>query len=199
MGFVQEFRTEKSLAALKKLASPTAKVLRDDEHWVIPAAEVVPGDIIELEAGDSIPADGRLIWVTANTAVQEASLTGEYTAVAKSVAPLDQAEAALGDRVNMVYMGTAVTNGRARAIVTQTGMDTELGHIADMLHSVEDDPTLLQQKLERFGKKIVAVCLILVGLVFVMGLPKTSVTWPRPSTVWRAICAAWPPPPATPD
>ncbi len=170
MGFVQEFRAEKSLAALKKLASPTAKVIRGDEHQVIPAAEVVPGDIIELEAGDSIPADGRLIWTTANTAVQEASLTGESTAVNKSTETLDQEEASLGDRVNMVYMGTAVTNGRARAIVTQTGMDTELGHIADMLDRVEDDLTPLQQKLELFGKKIVVVCLVLVGLVFLMGL-----------------------------
>jgi Ca2+-transporting ATPase len=170
MGFVQEYRAEKSLAALKKLASPTAKVIRGDEHLVIPAIEVVPGDLIELEAGDSIPADGRLVWTTANTAVQEASLTGESTAVNKSVDTLDLEEAALGDRVNMVYMGTAVTNGRARALVTETGMDTELGHIADMLDTVEDEMTPLQQKLEVFGKKIVVVCLILVTLVFLMGL-----------------------------
>lgn len=170
MGFVQEFRAEKSLAALKKLASPNAEVIRNGEHEMIPAKELVPGDLVVLDAGDSIPADGRLIWTTANLAVQEASLTGESTAVSKSCGVLDQEEVALADRVNMVYMGTAVTNGRGHILITQTGMETELGHIADMLHEVEDEMTPLQHKLERFGKKIVIVCLILVSLVFVMGL-----------------------------
>jgi len=169
MGFVQEYRAEKSLAALKKLASPKAKVLRDGKHQVIPSKKLVPGDIIELEAGDNVPADARLFWITSHTTVQEASLTGESTAVSKSVETLPKEEVALGDRVNMVYMGTSVTNGRARAIVTGTGMDTELGHIAGMMSNIVDDATPLQEKLERFGKKLVVVCLILVGLVFVLG------------------------------
>jgi P-type Ca2+ transporter type 2C len=169
LGFVQEFRAEKSLAALKKLASPNSQVLRGGNHQEIPSAQLVPGDVIELEAGDNVPADSRITWVSSGFAVQEASLTGESLAVNKDVEPLD-AEVPLADRVNMVFMGTSITNGRARAIVAETGMSTELGKIADMMADIEDEMTPLQRKLEEFGKAIVVVCLILVSLIFVMGL-----------------------------
>jgi len=169
LGFVQEFRAEKSLNALKQLASPMSKVIRNGRAQVLPSSELVPGDLIELEAGDNIPADGRLIWLTSHCAVQEASLTGESTAVTKSTEPLD-ADAALADRVNMVFMGTSVSNGRARVLVTATGMDTELGKIASLMENIKEEMTPLQKKLEHFGKVIVSVCLVLVALVFVLGI-----------------------------
>ncbi len=169
LGFIQEFRAEKSLNALKQLASPMSKVIRNGRAQVLPSSELVPGDLIELEAGDNIPADGRLIWLTSHCAVQEASLTGESSAVSKSTDALDE-DAVLADRVNMVYMGTSVSNGRARALVTATGMDTELGKIADMMDDIKEEMTPLQKKLEHFGKVIVGVCLVLVGLVFVLGV-----------------------------
>ncbi len=169
LGFVQEFRAEKSLNALKQLASPMSKVIRNGRPQVLPSSELVPGDLIELEAGDNIPADGRLTWLTSHCAVQEASLTGESTAVTKSIEPLNQ-DASLADRVNMAYMGTSVSNGRARVLVTATGMNTELGKIADMMDDIKEEMTPLQKKLEHFGKVIVTVCLVLVALVFVLGV-----------------------------
>jgi len=169
LGFVQEFRAEKSLNALKQLASPMSRVIRNGRPQVLPSSELVPGDLIELEAGDNIPADGRLVWLTSHCAVQEASLTGESTAVNKSIEPLNE-DASLADRVNMVYMGTSVSNGRARVLVTATGMDTELGKIADMMDDIKDEMTPLQKKLEHFGKVVVTVCLVLVALVFVLGV-----------------------------
>lgn len=168
LGFVQEFRAEKSLAALKKLASPNSQVLREEQHQEVPSAQLVPGDVIELEAGDNVPADCRVVWVSSGFAVQEASLTGESLAVEKDVEPLE-AEVALADRINLVFMGTSVTHGRAKAVVVATGMSTELGKIADMMAEIEDEMTPLQRKLEEFGKGIVVVCLILVSLIFVMG------------------------------
>ena len=169
LGFVQEFRAEKSLAAHKKQASPNSQVLRGGNHQEVPSAQLVPGDVIELEAGDNVPADCRITWVSSGFAVQEASLTGESLAVTKDVEPLDQ-EVPLADRINMIFMGTSITNGRAKAIVVETGMSTELGKIADMMADIEDEMTPLQRKLEQFGKGIVVVCLILVSLIFVMGL-----------------------------
>ena len=170
LGFIQEYRAEKSLAALKKLASPTSKVIRDGQHAVIPSPELVPGDIIELEAGDNIPADSRIVWLTANFAAAEASLTGESTPVAKTIIALDEKEVALADRANMVYMGTSVAGGKGRAIVVETGMQTELGKIAGMIGEIRRDSTPLQKKLEQFGKWIVYLCFVLVGLIFLLGV-----------------------------
>ncbi|MFZ0033440.1 MAG: calcium-transporting P-type ATPase, PMR1-type [Sedimentisphaerales bacterium] len=170
LGFIQEHRAEKSLAALKKLASPTSKAIRDGQHTVISSFELVPGDFIELEAGDNIPADSRLIWHTANFTAQEASLTGESTPVAKTTAALQEKDIALADRANMVYMGTSAANGKARAIVVETGMHTELGKIADILQEIKRDSTPLQKKLEQFGKWIVYLCFVLVGLIFILGV-----------------------------
>ena len=170
LGFIQEYRAEKSLAALKKLSSPTSKVIRDGQHAVISSFELVPGDIIELEAGDNVPADARMVWLTANFAVQEASLTGESTPVTKTTAALEKKDVPLADRANMVYMGTSVASGKARAIVAETGMQTELGKIAGMIQEISRDTTPLQKKLEQFSKWIVYLCFVLVGLVFVMGV-----------------------------
>ncbi len=170
LGFIQEYRAEKSLAALRKLASPTSKVIRNGQHAVISSFELVPGDIIELEAGDNIPADGRVVRLTANFAAQEASLTGESTPVAKTIRPLEEKDVALADRANMVYMGTSAASGKATAIVVETGMRTELGKIAGMIQEIRRDSTPLQKKLEQFGKWIVYLCFVLVGVIFLLGV-----------------------------
>jgi Ca2+-transporting ATPase len=170
LGFIQEYRAEKSLAALKKLSSPTSKVIRDEQHSVIESSQIVPGDLIELESGDNIPADSRLVWITSNFNIQEASLTGESTPVAKNVTVLKRETIPLADRINMVYMGTFVTHGKARAIVAETGMKTELGRITGMIQDIEQESTPLQKKLEQFGKWIVYFCFVVVGLVFVLSL-----------------------------
>jgi Ca2+-transporting ATPase len=170
LGFVQEHRAEQSLAALKKLSSPTCKVIRGGQHEVIASAQVVPGDLVELEAGDSVPADGRVMWLTSNFATLEASLTGESTPVAKTAAALEGKDVSLPDRANMVYMGTSVTSGKARAAIIATGMDTELGKIAGLIQEIEHETTPLQKKLEEFGKWIVYACFVLVAMVFGLGL-----------------------------
>lgn len=169
LGFIQEYRAEKSLAALKKMSSPTSKVIRNGRREVIASAQLVPGDIIELEAGDNVPADGRITWLTSNFGVQEASLTGESTPVMKTALALEERDIPLADRANMVYMGTSVSSGKARAAVTETGMETELGKIAGMIQEIERESTPLQRKLEQFGKWIVYLCFVLVGMVFLLG------------------------------
>ncbi len=168
LGFIQEYRAEKSLAALKKLAAPNTKVIRDGQHSIVPSNTLVPGDLIELEAGDYVPADSRLIWVTPNFGALEASLTGESTPVAKTVVALEEKETPLADRANMVYMGTSIASGKARALVVETGMKTELGKIAGMIQEIEREATPLQKKLEEFGKWIVYLCFGLVGIVFLL-------------------------------
>src|SRR3989339_779878 len=168
LGFIQEYRAEKSLAALKKLSSPTSKVIRNYAHQVISSSDIVPGDLIEMEAGDNVPADGRIVYASANLAVQEASLTGESTPVAKISEQLHEDEIPLADRANMVYLGTSVAAGKARAIIVGTGMQTELGKIAGMIQDIGEEKTPLQKKLEQFGKWIVYLCFVLVALVFFM-------------------------------
>jgi Ca2+-transporting ATPase len=170
MGFVQEYRAEKALAALKRLSSPAAKVVRDGTRRVVPSEELVPGDLIEIEAGDHVPADSRVSWLAGSFAVQEASLTGESIPVAKTVRPLPEPDAPLADRANMVYLGTSVSSGRARALVVATGMATEVGRIAGMLQEIGREATPLQKRLERFGRWLVYACLALVGIVFAAGL-----------------------------
>jgi Ca2+-transporting ATPase len=168
LGFIQGYRAERALAALKKLASPTSKVIRAGQHLVIPSSHIVPGDLIELEAGDNIPADARLVYATANFSTAEASLTGESVPVAKTILKLEEKEPPLAERANMVYAGTAVASGKARALVAETGMRTELGRIAGMIQEIESATTPLQKKLEEFGKRIVYVCLVLVAVVFLL-------------------------------
>jgi P-type Ca2+ transporter type 2C len=169
LGFIQEYRAEKSLSALKKLSSPSSKVIRDGIHMVLPSAEIVPGDLVEMEAGDYVPADGRIVYATGNFSAHEASLTGESTPVSKSSLIVDKEDTPLGDRSNMLYLGTSVVSGKARALVTSTGMNTELGRIAEMIQDIEDNTTPLQKKLEEFGKIIVYISFFLVGVIFLMG------------------------------
>ncbi len=166
MGFVQEHRAERSLQALRKLAAPFSRVIRDGRRVSIPSAELVPGDLVELEAGDNIPADGRIVQHTPNFAVLEASLTGESTPVVKTRLPLEERDIPLADRANMIYMGTSVVSGKGRALIAETGMNTELGRIAGMIQSITRETTPLQNRLEQFGKFIVYACFILVAVVF---------------------------------
>ena len=132
LGFVQEFRAERSLAALRKMSVATARVFRDGVLQSIPARELVPGDLIHLEAGDRIPADARLIY-TANFQAQEASLTGESTPVQKMATALDRSDVSLADQTNMAFMGTIAVSGKAHALVVATALRTELGRIASMI------------------------------------------------------------------
>jgi Ca2+-transporting ATPase len=169
LGFIQEHRAEKSLAALKKMSSPNSKVIRDGHPQVLPSEEIVPGDLIDLEAGDNIPADGRIVYATGNFSTHEASLTGESTSVDKTTVRLEKEDTPLADRINMVYLGTSVVSGKARAIITSTGMQTELGKIAGLIQGIEDNSTPLQKKLEEFGKIIVYISFFLVGVIFLMG------------------------------
>ncbi|MHB9030511.1 MAG: HAD-IC family P-type ATPase, partial [Candidatus Latescibacterota bacterium] len=151
LGFTQEYRAEKAMAALKRLAVPTVRVRRDGKVHEIPARDLVPGDIVVFEAGNVVPADCRLV-EEYNLRVQEAALTGESEPVEKDSGAIERENAPLGDRHNMVYMGTQVTYGRGLGIVVGTGMNTELGNIADMLQTVGREPTPLQKRLDRLGK-----------------------------------------------
>jgi Ca2+-transporting ATPase len=176
LGFLQERRAEQALDALQKMAAPNAKVVRDGAVAILPAAALVPGDIIELEAGDSIPADLRL-FDTVNLAIEEAALTGESAPVEKFGDRKLAEDAALAERVTTAYMGTSVTRGRARAIVVQTGPFTELGRIGALIRSTEREETPLEQRLEKFGKQILVVCLAISVLLFVIGFLRGGQPW----------------------
>ena len=142
LGFVQEYRAERSMEALREMAAPTATVLRDGEEIEVPARELVPGDMILLYAGDRVPADARLVEAV-NLRLEEAPLTGESVPVEKQTAPTTDEEPSVGDRTSMVYAGTAVTYGRGRAVITATGMKTEFGKVARMLQDVVSGRTPL--------------------------------------------------------
>jgi len=165
LGFFQEERAGRALAALKRLSSPHARVLRDGALQSLPARELVPGDRIELEAGDNIPADARLIAASA-LRVQEASLTGESVPVDKDAPASLGPETSLAERRNMAYMGTSATAGKASAVVVATGMATELGRIAGMLAESEPEPTPLQRRLSQLGKTLLLVVLGVVAVIF---------------------------------
>jgi Ca2+-transporting ATPase len=169
VGFVQEFRAEKAMEALKKMASPSAVAVRDSRIVSIPASELVPGDVVLLEAGRIVPADIRMI-ETARLLVDEAALTGESTPVAKENVIIHEESAPLGDRMNMVFSGTAVTYGRGRGVVARTGMETELGRIAAMLQKEEEVKTPLQKRLAKFGERLAIAVLAICAIVFVTGL-----------------------------
>jgi len=164
LGFLQEYRAERAMEALKRMASPTATVLRDGQELEIPSRELVPGDIILLRTGDHTPADARLLEAV-NLKLEEAPLTGESQPVDKITDALSQ-ELAIGDRRNMVYMGTAVVYGRGAGVVTGTGMNTEFGQIAAMLQEVEEEKTPLQVNLDRMGRWIIIAAL---ALTFILG------------------------------
>jgi Ca2+-transporting ATPase len=169
LGFLQEYRAERALEALRRLAAPTATVVRDGEEVEIPARDVVPGDVVLLRAGDRVPADGR-VGEAVNLQVEESALTGESVPVEKSAAPLADADLVVGDRLNMVYAGTTVTYGRGRAIVVATGMRTEFGGVARMLETVEVGKTPLQENLDRVAHVLARVALALVLAVVLAGL-----------------------------
>jgi Ca2+-transporting ATPase len=167
MGFVQEYRAERAMAALKQMAAPMANVIRDGKVHQIPAPELVPGDIVKLEAGNVVPADLRLLELS-SLRVNESALTGESQAVEKRVAQLEETDLPLGDRFNLAYKGTLVTYGRARGLVVATGMRTELGRIATLL-SGETGKTPLQKRLTRFGQNLALVVLAICAIIFVAG------------------------------
>jgi Ca2+-transporting ATPase len=169
LGFVQDYRAERALAALKKLAVPVVRVRRGGAVREVSARELVPGDVVLLEVGNYVPADCRLL-ESVNLKIEEAALTGESEPVSKQIAPLADDTPPLGDRTNMAYMGTVVTYGHGQALVTETGMDTELGHIARSLQSVEAEPTPLQLRLAQLGRTLALVALGIVALVFVLGV-----------------------------
>lgn len=174
LGYVQEARAERSVKALMALAAPETTVLRDGERSRIPAHDIVPGDLLLVEAGDRVPADARLI-ETASLATDEAALTGESLPVTKSSAAV-AAAAGIGDRIDMLFSGTVVTHGRGRAIVVATGMATEVGRIADLLSAETNEATPLQQELDRTGKRLSVIMLAICLVVFATGLWSSPVT-----------------------
>ncbi len=169
LGFVQEYRAERSIDALRKMAAPAAQVIREGTELQVPARTVVPGDIVLLSAGNRIPADVRLL-ESFNLRVEESSLTGESLPVEKQVATLAGAEVALGDRRNMAYAGTTVSYGRGRGVAVATGMKTEFGRIAEMLQAVETGRTPLQKNLDKIGRVLAWTALVVVALIVVAGL-----------------------------
>ncbi len=176
LGFVQEYRAEQAIAALKKMSVPNVRVLRDGNLIEVSARELVPGDIIQLETGNVIPADLRLLEAV-NLRIQEAALTGESEAIEKHTVALSgdnstglEQALPLGDRRNLGYMGTIVTQGRGLALVVATGMQTELGKIADLIQQVKQEQTPLQRRLDALGKNLAVIGVVIAGLIFVLGL-----------------------------
>ncbi|HEY9602846.1 MAG TPA: cation-translocating P-type ATPase [Allocoleopsis sp.] len=173
LGYLQESRAEKALAALKNLASPKVRVMRDGKPIEVDSKQLAPGDIMLLEAGVQIAADGRLI-EESNLQVRESALTGEAHAVSKQAKLTLPEDTALGDRINLVFQGTEVVQGRGTVLVTNTGMKTELGRIAEMLQGVESEPTPLQQRMTQLGNVLVSGSLVLVAVVIGLGLLRSS-------------------------
>ncbi|MEI6680824.1 MAG: HAD-IC family P-type ATPase, partial [Mariniphaga sp.] len=169
VGVIQESKAEQALAALQKMAAPQAQVIRDGQQLTIPGREIVAGDIILLEAGNYVPADLRLV-ESVNLKIEEASLTGESQPVEKHAGVVLDKEIPLGDRKNTAFMGTLITYGRGKGIVTGTGMNTQIGLIAEMIQSFEAEDTPLQKKLEHLGKVLGTACLLICALVFIYGL-----------------------------
>lgn len=175
LGTVQYFKAEKSLESLKAMSAPSAKVLRDGQRLEIPSNQVVPGDIIELEAGDLVVADGRLLncW---SLKVNESSLTGESEAVEKTNEAIEGEKVALGDQKNMVFSGSLVTYGRAVMVVTATGMDTQLGRIATLMNQTQQRKTPLQKNLDDFSSKLAMVIMIICAGVFLLSVFRSHMT-----------------------
>lgn len=169
LGFIQEYRAEQAIAALKKMAVPNVRALRDGKLQELSARELVPGDILQLETGNVIPADLRLL-ETVNLRIQEAALTGESEAIEKHTVALSNEDLPLGDRRNMAYMGTVITQGRGLALVVATGMNTELGKIADMIQRVKEEQTPLQRRLDSLGKKLALIGVVIATLIFIIGI-----------------------------
>jgi P-type Ca2+ transporter type 2C len=169
VGVIQESKAEQALAALKRMSAPNAQVIRDGHQLTIPGREIVGGDIVLLEAGNYVPADLRLI-ESVNLKIEEASLTGESLPVEKNAGVVLDKDIPLGDRRNTAFMGTVISYGRGRGLVTGTGMNTQIGLIAEMIQSFETEDTPLQRKLEHLGKVLGTACLAICALVFIYGL-----------------------------
>ncbi len=169
MGVIQESKAEQAMAALKKMAAPNARVIRDGSIQDVPSRELVPGDVVLLEAGNYVPADLRLAEAV-NLKVEEAALTGESVPVEKRCGIALAEDIPIGDRVNSAFMSTVVSYGRGKGVVTGTGMDTQIGHIAEMIQSFEDEATPLQKKLEQLGKTLAIAALAVCAIVFGIGL-----------------------------
>jgi Ca2+-transporting ATPase len=168
LGFYQEYRAEQAIAALRRMAVPSARVTRSGRMTSVPVGELVPGDIVHLEAGSVVPADLRLV-ETASLRIEEATLTGESEPIDKQTEPVDRDDLALGDRLCMAYSGTQVAAGRGQGVVVATGMRTELGHIAALLQDVQSDQTPLQRRLDRVGKQLALLGIVVALAVVVMG------------------------------
>ncbi|KAA9031138.1 calcium-translocating P-type ATPase, PMCA-type [Niallia endozanthoxylica] len=165
LGTIQHVKAEQSLNSLKALSSPTAKVLRDGQKVEIPSREVMVGDILTLDAGDFVPADGRII-ENYSLQVNESSLTGESLAVVKELDVIDKEEVPIGDKKNMVFSGSFITNGRGVAVITDIGMNTEIGKIANLLDSAQEKKTPLQVTLDHFGKRLAVIIIIIAFIIF---------------------------------
>ncbi|MBQ2924927.1 MAG: HAD-IC family P-type ATPase, partial [Anaerotignum sp.] len=169
LGTVQHFKAQKSLDSLKAMSAPNARVIRDGEKQEIAASQLVPGDILLLEAGDVAAADGRIL-ENYSLQVNESALTGESENVNKIDEPIEKEELPLGDRLNMVYSGSLVSYGRAVVLVTGTGMDTEMGKIAHLMESAQEKATPLQRSLDDFSKKLSVIILVICAVVFGLGM-----------------------------
>ncbi len=169
LGFIQEYRAERALEALREMAAPLGHVLRGGVEVAVPARDLVPGDLIVLRAGDRVPADAR-VTLAVNLSIDEAALTGESVAVEKSSDAVDDPEAALGDRRNMAYAGTMITRGRGEAVVVATGMSTEFGRISRLVQTVEAGRTPLQENLDRLGSILGKAALVIVAVIVALGV-----------------------------
>ena len=167
-GFIQEYRAEKALEALKKLTAPKARVMRDGREVIIPAREIVPGDLLIIESGDTVPADARIM-ESFELKADEAVLTGESTPVQKKAEPL-KPDTPVAERKDMLFMATHTVYGRGKACVTSTGMSTEFGRIAELVQTAEEEETPLQKKLDFFAKRIARIILVLCAIIFVLEL-----------------------------
>ncbi|HEX3770159.1 MAG TPA: HAD-IC family P-type ATPase, partial [Polyangiaceae bacterium] len=176
LGFAQEQRAEKALEALETMQTPHARVVRDGAAALLAASQLVAGDVLELEAGDAVPADARLLQTIALYA-EESSLTGESVPVEKDARAAVADDAPLGDRATMLFVGTNVVKGKGRAVVVATGPRTELGRLSALIHQPRDRTTPLEQKLDAFGKRVLWGCLALSGLLFVRGMLRGDRSW----------------------
>ena len=176
LGFYQERRAEAALDALKKMQTPNARVRRDDRVKIIPAVELVPGDVLELEAGDAVPADARLMQ-TINLATLESALTGESLPITKDARAELADDAPIGDRSTMLFTGTSVMRGKGRALVVATGKDTELGKLSTLMSAQEQTKTPLEEKLDHFGKRVLWACLGISAFMFVWGMIRGEDSW----------------------
>src|SRR3990172_3807567 len=196
IGFTQEYRAEKAMAALKRMAAPSAVVIRDGGSVRVMAADLVPGDIVVLEAGSVVPSDLRLMEAV-RLKVEEAPLTGESVPLEKQARALRERDLPIGDRVNMAYNGTYVTYGRGKGVVVATGMETELGRIATMLQEEEEVKTPLQKRLANFGQRlavaILAICAIVFGIGVFRGEPALLMLLTAISLAVAALPEALPP------